>query len=90
MFFENAENAFTLAFGGVDTQESGPSKVRKSGLPTEIRKATCFDHNFLKSTNFSVSRLSNSTAQRDLAVGAKEKVRKDFDGANEPTKLFRS
>ena len=32
-----------------------------------------FDHNSSKSTNFSASRLSRFTAQRDLALGAKTK-----------------
>ncbi len=50
-----------------DTLCSYLEKVRLRGLPT------CFDQNSSKSTNFSASRLSKSTAQRDLAVGAKRR-----------------
>ena len=35
------------------------------------QEATCFDHNFVKSTNFSASRPSWNAELRDLALGAK-------------------
>ena len=55
-------------------QQANLCATRASGFPT------CFDHNFLKSTNFSASRLSWCTARRDLALGTKrKKLNANFD-----------
>ena len=47
---------------------------------------TCFDHNFLKSTNFSASRPSWNAEWRDLALGAKS----NFQNANFHAEISRN
>ena len=58
----------------LSTQPTAPRAVaRLLHHRPSVHKLTCFDHNFLKSTNFSASRPSWNAEWRDLAVGAKRK-----------------
>ena len=51
-----------------------------------VQETTCFDHNFLKSTNFSASRPSWNAEWRDLALGAKS----NFQSANFHAEISRN
>ena len=51
-----------------------------------LNVSTCFDHNFLKSTNFSASRPSWNAEWRDLALGAKS----NFQSANFHAEISRN